>query len=118
MELTMGDMFDVVFDATGNRDAMQTAFDYIAHGGVYVLVSIVNGEIAFSDPDFHKREATLLASRNATAGDFEFVRDCIRAGMIPTDALRTHGAELLEIPAILPVWSKPEAGVIKAVVRC
>jgi len=113
-----GDMFDVVFDATGNAEAMQGSFRFIAHGGTYVLVSIVNATIAFSDPEFHKREATLMASRNATAEDFEFVIKCIRAGRIPTAHLHTHSASLLELPARLTEWLNPEAKVIKAMVEC
>ncbi|NLG78166.1 MAG: zinc-binding alcohol dehydrogenase family protein [Xanthomonadaceae bacterium] len=115
---TDGNMFDVVFDATGNPEAMQRGFSYIAHGGTYVLVSVVNADITFSDPEFHKREARLLASRNATAGDFEFVIECIRAGKIPVAHLRTHSAPLAELPAKLADWIKPESRVIKAVVEC
>ena len=116
--ITDGDMFDVVFDATGSPQAMQRGFSYIAHGGTYVLVSVVNAEIAFSDPEFHKREARLLASRNATAEDFEFVIECIRAGKIPLAHLRTHSAPLSELPAKLADWIKPESRVFKAVVEC
>jgi 2-desacetyl-2-hydroxyethyl bacteriochlorophyllide A dehydrogenase len=118
LAISSGDMFDVVFDATGNPHAMTAGFRYIAHAGTYVLVSVVNAEIAFSDPEFHKREATLLASRNATAADFEFVIECIRSGRIPTAHLHTHSAPLLELPAKLVEWLKPESKVIKAIVEC
>jgi threonine dehydrogenase-like Zn-dependent dehydrogenase len=118
LSISGGDMFDVVFDATGNAAAMAAGFRYIAHAGTYVLVSVVNAEIAFSDPEFHKREATLLGSRNATAADFEFVLDCIRSGRIPTEHLHTHSARLLDLPAKLPEWLKPESRVIKAIVEC
>lgn len=117
-DITGGDMFDVVFDATGSPAAMQNGFRYIAHGGTYVLVSIVNANIAFSDPEFHKREATLLGSRNATREDFEYVLACMRDGKVPTRALHTHGTPLLNLPAALPQWLDPHAGVIKAVVEC
>ncbi len=116
--LTDGNLFDVVFDATGNSSAMEAGFKYIAHGGTYVLVSVVSANITFSDPDFHRREATLMGSRNATSQDFEFVLDAIRAGRVPTDALNTHAATLSEVPAVLPQWMNPEAGVIKAIVSC
>lgn len=118
LSISGGDMFDVVFDATGSAEAMAGGFRYIAHGGTYVLVSVVNADIAFSDPEFHKREATLMASRNATAEDFEFVIECIRSGKIPTAHLHTHGAPLVDLPAILADWLKPESKVIKAVVEC
>jgi threonine dehydrogenase-like Zn-dependent dehydrogenase len=116
--LTGGEMFDVVFDATGNASAMQNAFKYIAHGGSYVLVSVVNADLTFSDPEFHKREATLIGSRNATPADFQYVLACMREQKIPTAALHTHGANLLSVPQVLAGWLKPEAGVIKAVVQC
>jgi 2-desacetyl-2-hydroxyethyl bacteriochlorophyllide A dehydrogenase len=116
--LTDGNMFDVVFDATGNPSAMEAGFKYIAHGGTYVLVSVVSSNLTFSDPDFHRREATLKGSRNATAEDFEFVLNAIRAGQVPTAALNTHAASLVEVPAVLPQWMSQEAGVIKAIVRC
>lgn len=115
---TQGEMYDVVFDATGNPAAMQAGFKYIAHGGSYVLVSVVNADITFSDPEFHRREATLLGSRNATPEDFELVLNAMRAGTIPTQALNTHVAELSEVPTVLPQWMAPDAGVIKAIVRC
>ena len=118
LSISKGDMFDVVFDATGSREAMQSGFRYIAHGGTYVLVSVVSADIAFSDPEFHKREAKLLGSRNATAADFEFVIECIRSKKIPTSKLHTHSASLTELPSKLSEWLKPESRVIKALVEC
>ena len=53
---TDGDYFDVVIDATGSPAAMQAGFAYVGHGGTYVLLSIVRADIAFNDPEFHKRE--------------------------------------------------------------
>ncbi len=34
---TNGEDFDIVFDATGNRNSMNAGFDFVAHGGRYVL---------------------------------------------------------------------------------
>jgi 2-desacetyl-2-hydroxyethyl bacteriochlorophyllide A dehydrogenase len=116
--ITGGDMFDVVFDATGNPAAMESGFRYVAHGGTYVLVSVVNADIRFSDPEFHKREMTLMGSRNATAEDFELVLEHMRAGSIPTADLQTHRIQLRELPTIMEHWLKPESGVIKAMVEC
>jgi threonine dehydrogenase-like Zn-dependent dehydrogenase len=117
-ELTAGDMFDVVFDATGNRQSMQAGFAYVGHGGNYVLVSIVNGEITFSDPEFHRRETTLLGSRNATVADVNQVMNAMRERRIPTSLLNTHRAALADIAQVFPTWMDPAAGVIKAIVEC
>jgi 2-desacetyl-2-hydroxyethyl bacteriochlorophyllide A dehydrogenase len=115
--LTAGEFFDCVFDATGNSKAMNAGFDYVAHGGAYVLVSIVRDTISFSDPEFHKRETTLLSSRNATRQDFDDVFAALRAGRIPTGALNTHRAPLSEAPDMFPLWMKPQTGVIKAIIE-
>ncbi len=77
-KITNGDMPTVVIDATGNLKAINNAFHYMAHGARYVLVGLQKGEISFSHPEFHKREATLMSSRNATRADFEHVIRCIK----------------------------------------
>ncbi|WP_133645968.1 zinc-binding alcohol dehydrogenase family protein [Paraburkholderia flava] len=118
VKLTNGEFFDVVFDATGNVRAMERGLEFVAHGGRYVLVSIVRDTIAFSDPEFHKRETTLLASRNATAEDFSTVLDAMRAGKVPTAALNTHRLKLADVPAQFPALLDASAGVVKAIVEC
>ncbi|HWK45672.1 MAG TPA: zinc-binding alcohol dehydrogenase family protein [Stellaceae bacterium] len=115
--LTGGDGFDVVIDATGNSAAMQRGFDFVAHGGRYVLLSVVRDAITFSDPEFHKRETTLFASRNAQPRDFATVVEQMIAGKVPTRALNTHRGALRDLPSLMPGWLKPEAGVIKAIVE-
>ncbi len=116
-DVTHGDNFDVVFDATGNRAAMEGGFRYVAHGGAYVLISIVQGDITFNDPEFHKRETTLLASRNATREDFADVIEAMRTDRVPFAALNTHRSTLEELPQRLPEWITSDAGVIKAIVE-
>ncbi|MFL6628121.1 MAG: zinc-binding alcohol dehydrogenase family protein [Burkholderiaceae bacterium] len=116
--LSDGELFDVVFDATGNPGAMERGFKFIAHGGRYVLVSIVQGNITFSDPEFHKREATLLSSRNATTSDFETVLAAMRAGDVPVAALATHRMQLADVPRDFAGLLDPDQHVIKAIVEC
>jgi len=116
--LTENEFFDVVFDATGNPRAMERGFKFVAHAGTYVLVSIVGASISFSDPEFHKRETTLLASRNATVEDFETVLAAMRAGQIPDAALNTHRLALANAPVEFSKLLDPAQGVIKAIVEC
>jgi 2-desacetyl-2-hydroxyethyl bacteriochlorophyllide A dehydrogenase len=115
--LTNGDFFDIVFDATGNAKAMERGFRFVAHGGSYVLVSIVSSDITFSDPEFHKRETTLLGSRNATREDFETVLTAMRSGGIPAKALNTHRLALGDVPGQFRNLLDPAAGVVKALVE-
>jgi len=115
--MTGGDFYDCVFDCTGDAKAMNAGFDLVAHGGAYVLVSIVRDLISFSDPEFHKRETTLLSSRNATREDFDTVFAALRAGRIPTPALNTHRASLEQAADLFALWIAPASGVIKAIIE-
>jgi 2-desacetyl-2-hydroxyethyl bacteriochlorophyllide A dehydrogenase len=113
--LTDGEFFDLVFDATGNSRAMEKGFSYVAHGGTYVLVSIVKQEISFSDPEFHKREMRLVGSRNATNEDFQAVIKAIESGNIPTAAMKTHSFPLSEAPVRIPELISDQGSVLKAI---
>lgn len=110
------DGFDVVFDATGHAKAMEAGFAHVAHGGSYVLISVVNDRIGFSDPEFHKREARLIGSRNATAEDFESVMSALRSGEINAEALLSERIALAELPVRLPELAADRGRLIKAVV--
>ena len=107
---TDGEGFDVVFDATGSRASMEKGFDFVAHGGRYVLVSVVKEPITFTDPDFHRKEMTLLGSRNATTEDFERVIAAIRDGHVPVDRLITHRTNLAGAVRDIPRWAAEKTG--------
>ena len=109
-----GELPTLVFDCTGSARSMQSAFDYVTHGGSLVLVGHITGDIAFSDPLFHSREMTLLASRNATPADFAWVIESLRADAIDLSPWITHHAAPESIVAEFPTWLDPATGVIKA----
>ncbi|RAZ92178.1 dehydrogenase [Mesorhizobium hawassense] len=116
-QTTAGEGFDLVFDATGNTRSVQSAFAHVAHGGTLVLVSVVKDDIAFSDPEFHKREMTLVGSRNALRADFDHVAASIRDGAVPLDKLVTHRTTLTATPRDLARWAHEKSGLIKAVIE-
>ncbi|MCY4519650.1 MAG: zinc-binding alcohol dehydrogenase family protein [Caldilineaceae bacterium] len=113
-DLTNGEMAHVLFDATGHPGSMERGFDLVAHGGTYVLVSLVQADITFHDPDFHRREVTLKSSRNATRQDFERVISAMQKNVLVTDPLLTHEVPFDDVTASFGGWLDPEAGVIKA----
>ncbi|MBE9462751.1 zinc-binding alcohol dehydrogenase family protein [Dyadobacter subterraneus] len=114
--ITEGDMPTIVIDATGNLQAINTAFDYISHGGKYVLVGLQGGEISFSHPEFHKREATLMSSRNAVRSDFEHVISCMKRKLINPLNYITHRVDFEQVKSNFESWLDPATGVIKAMV--
>ncbi len=115
-DITGGDMPTVVVEATGNLKAINNAFQYLAHGGRYVLIGLQKGDICFSHPEFHKREATLMSSRNATELDFDYVINSIRKGLISPLKYITHRVKFSEAKRDFASWLKPESRVIKAMV--
>lgn len=117
MSMTSGDGFDLVFDATGNAQSMEKGFDFVAHGGRYVFVSVVRSAIRFEDSDFHRKEMTLLGSRNATAVDFGQVMAAIASRQVDVDRLITHRTTLANAARDLPLWAKEKTGLIKAVIH-
>ena len=117
MHITRGDMPTVVIDATGSRKAINDAFQYMAHGARYVLVGLQKGEIAFSHPEFHKREGTLMSSRNATREDFDKVIDAMEKKLIDPTTYITHRVKFDEVKDQFASWLDPANGVIKAMVE-
>jgi 2-desacetyl-2-hydroxyethyl bacteriochlorophyllide A dehydrogenase len=115
--ITRGDMPTVVIDATGNQKAITNAFQYMAHGARYVLVGLQKGEINFSHPEFHKREATLMSSRNATRQDFEQVINSMEKGLISPATYITHRVGFGQVKEEFESWLDPGNGVIKAMVE-
>ncbi|MFD2587374.1 zinc-binding alcohol dehydrogenase family protein [Croceitalea marina] len=114
-EITGGDMATAVFDATGNKNAIENGIDYMAHGGRYVLVGLSKGELTYSHPKIHAKESTIMCSRNATLEDFEHVISVLSE--FPTTSFITHEVAFSEMIDVFETFTKPETGVIKAMVN-
>lgn len=111
-----GGLPSVVIDATGNARSMQNAFNLVAQAGTLVFVGLVQADISFNDPEFHRRELTVLASRNALPSDFAAVIQAMESGALDVSPWITHRAALEDVPAVFPQWTDGAAGVVKAVV--
>jgi 2-desacetyl-2-hydroxyethyl bacteriochlorophyllide A dehydrogenase len=112
-----GDLPTCVIDATGNPGSMMGCFDLPAHGGRIVFVGLFPGEVAFNDPNFHRRELAVMASRNALPETFRKVIRLVEEGKIDTRPWITHRLKLADVPA---AFSKKIAGnpaVLKAMIE-
>jgi alcohol dehydrogenase len=116
-DLTDGSLPSLVFDATGNTASMCRSFHYVSHTGRLVFVGIVTDEVRFPDPLLHRRELTVLASRNALPEDFRRIIGLIEAGRIDTRPWITHRTPFAEMIGNFPGYTRPETGVIKAIVE-
>ena len=115
--LLNGDLPTAVFDATGYAGSMAKAHDYVSNGGRLVYVGITGSRISFDGPDFHRREMTLLGSRNARSSDLRRVIEHLEAGRIDTSSWITHTAGPERMPVDFPSWLDPGSGVVKAVLE-
>lgn len=115
--ITRGDMPTVLIDCTGNQQAINNALQYLAHGGRYVLVGLQKGDLVFPHPEFHKRETTLMSSRNATRKDFMHVIQSIKNGLVnPADFITQHIA-FDQLKNEFEMLLDPASQTIKAVVH-
>lgn len=114
-KFTNGDLATAVFDATGNKRALETGIDYMAHGGRFVLVGLSKGELSFNHPVIHAKETSLMCSRNATLEDFEYVIENLKN--FPTESFVTHKVTFEDMIAKFDRWLDPENNVIKAMVE-
>ncbi|HEX3080523.1 MAG TPA: zinc-binding dehydrogenase, partial [Puia sp.] len=115
--ITQGNMPTVVIDASGNRKAINNGFSYLAHGGRYILIGLQKEEIIFSHPAFHKKEITLMSSRNATRDDFEYVIQNMVNRQVNPRSFITNRVKFEDVAAGFPDWIDPSNHVIKVVVE-
>ena len=116
-KITSGDKFAVVIDATGNNRSMSSALSYVAHTGTLVYVGITTGEISFTHPLLHRPELTIKGSRNALPADFPRIISLIEDGTIDTAPWITHRTSFGELIGQFEAYTRPETGVIKAIVE-
>jgi 2-desacetyl-2-hydroxyethyl bacteriochlorophyllide A dehydrogenase len=115
--ITPDDLPTVVFDATGSAQAMMKSFDFVAHGGRLIFVGLFQGDVTFHDPEFHKREMSLFASRNATRGDFDRVISALETRCIAVESWITHHFSAEQLVSGLGMLIEPDSGVVKAVLE-
>lgn len=116
-EITNGEMYAVVTDATGNKNSMGGAIHYVAHTGTLVYVGITTDEISISHPPLHRREMSIKGSRNALPSDFARIISLIDQGAVNTTPWITHRTPFAEAADRFEAYSRPETGVIKAIIE-
>lgn len=107
----------LVFDCTGNKGSMESAFQYTAAGGKLVFVGLFVGDVTFHDPDpFHRRELTILSSRNAVPSEHQFILEAVESGQIQTQPWVSELCPVDASPDRFPAWTDPSSGILKAVI--
>jgi 2-desacetyl-2-hydroxyethyl bacteriochlorophyllide A dehydrogenase len=116
-KLTGDDLPTCVIDATGNAQSMARCFELAAPGGRIVFVGLFQGDLTFNDANFHRRELTLLASRNSRPADFDRIIAMVERGQIDTKPWITHRVGFDRLVEAFPQWLMPDSGVLKAMIE-
>lgn len=111
-----GELPTMLFDATGSKVSMENSFNLVAQGGTIVFVGLFVGTVTFDDPNFHRKEITLKASRSARAQDFKKVIQLLQAGLIDTDGYITHRIPFDHLIDDFETLYQPDQNLIKAVI--
>ncbi len=115
-EMLDGSMPSVVFDATGYGPSMEASLHFVQPGGRLVYVGVWNGSIGIDDPELHRKELTIMASRNAPSDDFPLIINNLESGQLTVNSWITHRCRESELMEQFPAWLQPEAGLLKGVV--
>ena len=115
--LTGGHLAHCVVEATGNGRTMGLASRLVGFAGRLVLMGFTGADIGFGHTLLHRRELSVMASRNALPEDFGRVLGWLETGLIDTRAWLTHSAGFDEMIGVFAKWLNPDTGVVKAVVR-
>jgi alcohol dehydrogenase len=106
-----------VIDATGSNQSMGQCLKYTAFAGRVVYVGITQQEISFPHaPIMHRRELSVMGSRNALPPDFTRIIQLIEEGKIDTQPWITHQTDFSSLIGHFESYTRPETGVIKAIV--
>jgi alcohol dehydrogenase len=116
-EITGGDKYLIVTDATGNNRSMSSAMQYVAHTGSLVYVGITTEEVSFKHPVLHRPEMTIKGSRNALPSDFTRIIGLIEDGTINTNPWITHRTHFDSVIGEFESFTSPDSGVIKAMIE-
>ena len=106
----------LVFDCTGDKGSMEGSIQMLQQGGKLIFVGLINDSISLFDPELHRREATILASRNSTPAEHHRVLELMESGAIDVSAWPTDFVKPQAIGERFPLWLHRQAGVVKAVI--
>ena len=112
-----GELPTLIFEATGSAASMTPAFSLAGQGGRLVFVGHAPVDISFHDPELHRRELTLLASRNATASDLLRSVALLEGGAVDVELWLTDRCALADVPSVFPAWAAGTSAIYKPVVE-
>ncbi|MBV9278892.1 MAG: alcohol dehydrogenase catalytic domain-containing protein [Chloroflexi bacterium] len=111
---SLGDSFDLVFEAAGHRDAASLAFNLARRGGTVVLEGIAGGSQVATNPDLVVlRHLTVQGVFGASRPAWTWVVDLFSRGSLDPRRLVTHRFPLHDHAAAIRTVTDPDAQALK-----
>ena len=115
-EARQGEPWMFVFDCTGDRGSMEKSIHLLQQGGTLIFVGLINDHISLFDPDLHRREATILSSRNSVPAEQRRVLQAMESGAVDVASWPTEFVDRSSMPQRFPAWLHRQSAVVKAVI--
>ena len=117
-EITSGEMYDVVIDASGNHIGLSTAVDLVRDQGQIISFSIVDPtEVTFDHRKWMGKNiqlnATVIAATNEPVKEIREIVDLKEKGWIDPGVLKTHDTTFEDAQSAFEMYRLREDGVIK-----
>lgn len=110
--------FDVVFEAVGGGDTLQTAIEAVRPGGEVVMIgNSIEGQVPFSMNRAVLQEIRLVGSVSCTRVEFEETIDLIARGMIDPERYVTDIMPLSELQHAFERLTSKTDPVVKIVIK-
>lgn len=109
-------MLDIVYECSGDKEAISQAIQLLKPGGTLILIGIPEfNEISFPMHELRRKEITIINIRRQVHCTQKAI-DLIDQGKINTDAMVTHRFSLEETQQAFELVSNYRDGVMKAII--
>lgn len=116
-EITGGDGPDVVIEAVGSPFTYNLAVNEVSFAGRVVCIGYSALPVTFQTKLFVQKELDIRGSRNALPEDFKAVKEYMKRGACPVDALVSATVKPEEAADILAYWNGHRGDVFRILVR-
>ena len=122
MDITKGNLFDVVVDASGDHSGLNTAIKIAKNEGQIISFSLVHpDEVLFNHREWMKKNlqlnATVVAATNEPIKEIKEVVNLAERGWIEPGKLRSHDMKFDQVKEAFEIYRTKKENVIKIAIN-
>ncbi|MBM01890.1 MAG: hypothetical protein CL762_04140 [Chloroflexi bacterium] len=121
-EITNGDMADIVIEATGRPEGLNSCVDIVKKHGTVICFGLTTEEfIPFSQNNFLSKNCTMISTLIAgTSTPLKEIKEMIelrKKGLIDPGKLKTHNMSWLNVQEAFDLYSSHSEGLVKIALK-